>query len=97
MSGLLKYGDALVDEGGSTRCTTCGGIVTWDDCSYSVTSAPDPCVTCVGGFVCGMTCTDKCVDVCNGSCSGSCIGNCLIICALIGSLSISEMDVYMKP
>ena len=96
MSGLLKYGDALVDEGGSTRCTTCGGIVTWDDCSYSVTSAPDPCVTCVGGFVCGGTCYEACADACNNNCSGGCKGSCRNFCSVLVSSSINGTDFYFE-
>ena len=96
MSGLLKYGDALVDEGGSTKCTTCGGIVTWDDCSYSVTSAPDPCVTCVGGFVCGGTCYEACADACNNNCSGGCKGSCRNFCSVLVSSSINGTDFYFE-
>ena len=96
MSGLLKYGDALVDEGGSTKCTTCGGIVTWDDCSYSVTSAPDPCVTCVGGFVCGGTCYEACADACNNNCSGGCKGSCRNFCSVLVSSSINWTDFYFE-
>jgi len=80
MNGLLYSADSYTEYDSSentAKCSTCGVINTWNDCSYQLNiPGGELCVTCVGGFVCGMTCVEACLDACNNNCSGGCKNSC---------------------